>query len=122
MIKKCIGYSIVILHELPIILTLFCIILILFNFKINKIISYYIVVFTTLVIIGWCIFGNCILTPLENYLLSHDEKYDDGTQRSHITIIIEKCFNISQNQIYYFCTYLQVFVIAFFLWYILFTK
>jgi len=122
MIKKICGYLIVLFHIIPLIIVLLLIILILFKFKINLFISYFFVVYSTLIIIGWAVFGNCILTHLENYLLPNEKKYNDNTTRSHISILIEKYLNINEIYIYYFFVYFQILTIVFFLLHIFITK
>jgi hypothetical protein len=122
MIKKFLGYLFLFLHILPLIIIILLAILIMLNFKIKKIISYIIVIYSTIIIIGWIIFGNCVLTPLENYLLSSSLKYKDNTSRSYITVIIEKYSNLNDTQIYYFFVYLQIFIMIFFLSHIIYSK
>ena len=122
MIKKICGILILIFHILPFIIVLSLIILIIFGFKIYLIISYFIALYATLIILGWALFGNCILTPLENYLLQNEKKYNDGTTVSHLTLLIEKYLNIDQFYIYYFFIYIYLFFIIFFLSHIFINK
>lgn len=109
-LKKIIGYILVFLHSISIPLTLI-IILFIKNFYIN----YILLVYFTILIFGWVFFGNCILTPLENYLLGHDISYDDGTTKSHIILILEKYTGLTTKQVYLALTYLPIFVIFIFL-------
>jgi hypothetical protein len=106
MIKKILGYLILIIHSI-ILPTTF----ILLFFK-NFIIDYLILLYFTIVILGWIIFGNCILTPLENYLLGKKEYYDDNTERSRITIFLEDNLKINKNIIFYFFVFLPMIIIT----------
>jgi hypothetical protein len=109
-LKKILGHILVFLHSISIPLTLI-IIFFIKNFYINFILLIY---FTSL-IFGWIFFGNCILTPLENYLLNENISYDDGTTKSHIIVMFEKYTSLKTKQIYLALTYLPIFVIFIFL-------
>ena len=122
MIKEICSHLVTMFHVIPVIIILLLIILILLKFKINLFISYFIVILSTLIIIGWVVFGNCILTPLENYLLPNEKKYNDGTLKSNISNLIEKYLNINDIYIYYFFVYFYLFLIIFFLSHIFINK
>ena len=118
--KKFFGNILLFFHTMPMIIMILLVLLIIFGIKINKIISFFIVLYTTLIIVGWIFFGNCILTPIENYLFESEEKYNNGTKKSHIIIIIQNIINIDDYFIYYFFIYLNIFLLLFFLIHILF--
>jgi hypothetical protein len=107
MIKKILGYSILIIHSI-ILPTTFILLLFFKNF----IIDYLILLYFTIVILGWIIFGNCILTPLENYLLGKKEYYDDNIERSRITIFLEDNLKINKNKILYFFVFSPMIIIT----------
>lgn len=119
MLKKICGNIIKIFHIGILVLTILLVIMILLTFKVNLILIYFALAYCTIIIVGWVFFGNCILTPLENYLLSEDIKYNDGTSRSQMTVLIQKYFNINENFIYYLFIYMQIFFIIIYLSYIL---
>ena len=39
-----------------------------------------------LLIICWYLFGHCIYTPIEQYLESNSEKFEDGSAKSFISV------------------------------------
>jgi hypothetical protein len=96
-IKKILGYSIIFVHSIIIPISLY-ILLFIRDFYSNFIL----LVYTTLVIINWIVLGNCILTPIENYLLKNEKKYNDGSDRSIISVFIEKYTKINDKSIYIF--------------------
>ena len=109
-LKKIFGYTLVFLHSISIPFTL----IILFFIK-NFYINYILLVYFTILVFGWIFFGNCILTPLENYLLGENISYNDGSTKSHIILFFEKYTSLKTEQIYFVLTYLPIFVIFLFL-------
>ena len=122
MIKKFFGNLIIIFHIIPLIIILLIIVLLLLNFKINLLISYFILLYGTIVIIGWVIFGYCILTPLENYLLENQKNYNDGSLKSHVITVTEKYLKINETYLYYCIIFITIFLIIFSLLHILIKK
>ena len=104
---KIFGYLILILHGMILPISIF-ISLFIQNFYIN----FFILLYYTFILFGWLIFGNCILTPLENKLLGKNEKYENGSERSGITIFIEKYTNLDKNTIYLIFSISPLFVIS----------
>lgn len=104
--KRILGNFILFIHSIS--LPIAIIIIIFFK---NFIINFLILIYFTLVIIGWILLGNCFLTPLENYLLNKKEIYDDETERSQISIFLEDNLKIPKNYLYYFFTFLPIVLI-----------
>lgn len=105
-LKKILGYILIFLHSISIPLTL----IIIFFIK-NFYINFILLIYFTILIFGWIFFGNCILTPLENYLLNENISYNDGTTKSHIIVMFEKYTSLKTKQIYLALTYLPIFLI-----------
>jgi hypothetical protein len=104
--KKILGYLLLFIHAISLPIAIILII-----FLKNFIIDYLILLYFTIIIIGWILFGNCFLTPIENYLLNKKEFYNDNTERSRITILLEDTLKINKNIIFYFFTFLPIIVI-----------
>ena len=105
-IKKILGYSIMYIHSF---FSIFVLYIILFSYNFKLLI--FVLLFTLIIVSGWVLFGNCILTPLENYLLEKNIKYESGDERSVITYYLEKYTFFNKQQIYNFFIYLQIFVV-----------
>ena len=57
----------------------------------------------------WYIFDKCLLTNIEDWLSDKKTlKYKDGSDKSFITILLEKNFNISEKSSYYFFTMIPI--------------
>ena len=104
-IKKIGGYSIIFIHSIIIPMSLYILIFIK-SFYVNFIL----LIYTTFVIINWIVLGNCILTPIENYLLNNNRKYNDGADRSIITVFIEKYTKLNDKHIYIFFVLLTLII------------
>jgi hypothetical protein len=89
--KKIFGNFLVILHYsiLPISIS------ILIYYECSIYLLLLLLCFTS-IIINWIIFGYCIFTPIENYLLEKDEPYENN---SAMASYIEKYLNIDKNLI-----------------------
>jgi hypothetical protein len=67
----------------------------LFN---NKYLYYLLLIYNSIIIIGWVLFNKCILTPLEDYLHNREtEKYEDGSDKSQIVNIYKNILHISDK-------------------------
>ena len=94
-IKKIFGYFIIFLH---IIILPFS--LIVYFFVNNFYIIFLLIIYYTISIIGWIIYGVCILTPIENFLIDCKLKNEDGTDRNKILDIVSKYTNLDLKYIY----------------------
>lgn len=103
--KKILGNIIVLMHFLILPVSLIILIFIQ-NFYLNFIL----LVYNAFVIIDWLCLGNCLITPLENYLLGKKQKYDNGSERSEITVYFEKYTNLTKNNIYFIFAILPFFL------------
>ena len=98
--KKILGILIIIIHEA--IFPLSILMIIFYKFIL---IDYLILLYFSIVIIGWIIFGKCILITIENNLL------DVNSRRSIATLFLENLFNIDKRYTYYFIMFLPLIVI-----------
>lgn len=105
-IKKAYGITIFIMHLISIPIAFLLILLL------NNIYFFYLILnYYNLTIISWIIFGNCLVTPIENYLLDiKPVLYPDGSEVSMITINLEKITSIDKNYFNLFFTYLPVII------------
>ena len=99
-LKKILGYSIIFIHCITIPISIYIIIFVN-NFYLN----YLILLYFTLIVLQWIIFGNCLLSPIENYLLGEENK----NKKSPITIYFEKYVSTSLIELY--LTYLPFVII-----------
>ena len=106
-LSKILGYFILILHGMILPISIF-ISLFIQNFYIN----FFILLYYTFILFGWLIFGNCILTPLENKLLRKNELYNNCSERSGLTIFVENYTNLDKNTIYLLFTFLPLVFIS----------
>jgi hypothetical protein len=104
--KKILGNIILLIHFLILPVSLIILIFIK-NFYLNFILLAY----NTFVIVDWLCLGNCLITPLENYLLGKKQKYDNGSERSEITVYLEKYTNLTKNNIYFIFAILPLIII-----------
>jgi hypothetical protein len=90
---EIIGIIIIYIHAISPILTI--ILPLLFN---NKYLYYILLLYNSIVIIGWVLFDKCILVPLEDYLSGRKtEKYEDGSDKSEIVNIYINILHISEK-------------------------
>jgi hypothetical protein len=110
-IKKILGYSIIFIHCISIPIALF-IIFFIKNFYLN----FFLLIYFTFIVVQWVTYGNCILSPLENYLLGKNDK----TEESMITNMFSKYINKHLMNI--FLTYLPLFMIIIILFKLYYNK
>lgn len=100
-LKKMLGYFIIFLHCISIPITIYIII-----FVDNFFINFFLLLYFTSIVIQWIIYGNCILSPIENYLLGEKK---DNTEKSMITVYFNKY--ISEKLMTIYLTYLPLVII-----------
>ena len=106
-LKKILGYFIIFIH---IIILPFS--LIAYFFINNFYINFLLIIYYTISIIGWIIYGACILTPIENYLIGCNLKNEDGTERSQTLDFICKYANLNLKYIKKFTIHIPSIIIT----------
>ncbi len=104
--KKLLGYIIFILHNL---IYVFVIYITFFSNKFKLLL--FVLIFVLIIIGGWVLFGDCLLSPLENYLLEKNITYENGKEKSMISYIFEKLNIVNKDYIFNFFIYLQSFLV-----------
>jgi hypothetical protein len=102
--KKILGYIVILLHFSMLPIALYLLI-----YSQYFIYSYILLVFFTIILINWFLFGYCILTPIENYLLDRKKSYENN---SALIIYIEKYLKISNKTINLLITIFPSFIIS----------
>ena len=68
----------------------------------------FLVAYNIILITGWYVFGGCWLTMLEQHLQGNTDKYEDGSEKSYITIFLQNTFGLDEKLIYYVVTSVPV--------------
>ncbi len=112
-IYKILGCLVIFIHTIPFIICLVIIGLIWSGYNINKKILFIVLAYETLVVIGWSIFGICILTALEKRLFGVKEKtVNNERTKNPIVIYVEDNLNLPKNFVYYLLTSIHITTIA----------
>lgn len=64
-----------------------------------------VIIWSILIVLQWYLFGNCVLTPLENKLKPN--KYEDGTEKNFMAALINKVVP-NEKYTFYFFSFLPV--------------
>ena len=108
-LKRILGYIILLLHNLIIPL-----LFILFIYTNNKCLLYLIIFYFSMVIVSWMIFGCCLLTIYENYLLEQPTvRYSSGQDRGYTSTQIEKIFGTSTELTHKIATSIPFYMVFF---------
>ncbi len=119
-IYKILGCLVIFIHTIPFIICLVIIGLIWSGYNVNKKILFIVLAYETLVVIGWSIFGICILTALEKRLFGVKEKkniFNNERTKNPIIIYVEDNLNLPKNFLYYLITFIHITIVVTILWF-----
>jgi hypothetical protein len=104
MIKKILVLLLKTLHVLYIIFTIIA----PYIFSDIRILLFLILLYI-LTLAQWYIFDRCLLTNIEDWLSEKKTiKYKDGSDKSFMTIYLQKNFHISERSVYYLFTMIPI--------------